>query len=469
MSMSTAGTAGQPASSRAISFWYSQLDPTPPHRQHLSGSRRADVCIVGAGYTGLWTAYELLRRQPSLDVVVLEAEVAGFGASGRNGGWVEGMVAGDRQHWAGIGGREGAARMAQAIQDAVDEIGRVVAVESIDCGFRKGGSLKVAQTELEVRRLRAELEEDRVWGLGPDDVALLDRDGAASRIAVDGVLAATYTPHCARVQPAALAVGLAGAGERAGAVIYESTPVTRIDPGIAHTPFGDVRASFVVRATEGYTVSLEGQRRAMLPLTSCVIATEPLGPEVWEQLGWSGAETMWDARRRYVYLQRSPDDRIVIGGRGVPYRFASRTDAEGPPPADSALALRARLVELFPALHDVRIDGAWYGVLGAPRQWAPAVGVDRATGLAWAGGYVGQGVAAANLAGRTLADLLLETRSELTELPWVGTMGRPWPPEPIRFAAVRGVNAMLRFADRAELASGRTSAVGHLAHLISGR
>ena len=469
MSMSTAGTAGQPASSRAISFWYSQLDPTPPHRQHLSGSRRADVCIVGAGYTGLWTAYELLRRQPSLDVVVLEAEVAGFGASGRNGGWVEGMVAGDRQHWAGIGGREGAARMAQAIQDAVDEIGRVVAVESIDCGFRKGGSLKVAQTELEVRRLRAELEEDRVWGLRPDDVALLDRDGAASRIAVDGVLAATYTPHCARVQPAALAVGLAGAGERAGAVIYESTPVTRIDPGIAHTPFGDVRASFVVRATEGYTVSLEGQRRAMLPLTSCVIATEPLGPEVWEQLGWSGAETMWDARRRYVYLQRSPDDRIVIGGRGVPYRFASRTDAEGPPPADSALALRARLVELFPALHDVRIDGAWYGVLGAPRQWAPAVGVDRATGLAWAGGYVGQGVSAANLAGRTLADLLLETRSELTELPWVGTMGRPWPPEPIRFAAVRGVNAMLRFADRAELASGRTSAVGHLAHLISGR
>ena len=469
MSKSTAGTAGQPASSRAISFWYSQLDPTPPHRQHLSGSRRADVCIVGAGYTGLWTAYELLRRQPSLDVVVLEAEVAGFGASGRNGGWVEGMVAGDRQHWAGIGGREGAARMAQAIQDAVDEIGRVVAVESIDCGFRKGGSLKVAQTELEVRRLRAELEEDRVWGLGPDDVALLDRDGAASRIAVDGVLAATYTPHCARVQPAALAVGLAGAGERAGAVIYESTPVTRIDPGIAHTPFGDVRASFVVRATEGYTVSLEGQRRAMLPLTSCVIATEPLGPEVWEQLGWSGAETMWDARRRYVYLQRSPDDRIVIGGRGVPYRFASRTDAEGPPPVDSALALRARLVELFPALHDVRIDGAWYGVLGAPRQWAPAVGVDRATGLAWAGGYVGQGVAAANLAGRTLADLLLETRSELTELSWVGTMGRPWPPEPIRFAAVRGVNAMLRFADRAELASGRTSAVGHLAHLISGR
>jgi len=467
--MDMTGTPARSASSRAISFWYSQLDPTPLRRDHLSAPRAADVCIVGAGYTGLWTAYELLRRQPSLDVVVLEAEVAGFGASGRNGGWVEGMVAGDRRHWAASGGRDGAARMAQAIQDAVDEVGRVVATESIDCGFRKGGSLKIAQTELEVRRLQAEIEEDRLWGLGPDDVVLLDRAAVAARISVDGALAGTFTPHCARIQPAALVAGLADAVERAGAVIYESTPVTRIDPGAVRTPFGEVRAPFVVRATEGYTASLQGQRRAVLPLTSCVIATEVLGPDVWGELGWSGAETMWDARRRYVYLQRSPDDRIVIGGRGVPYRFASRTDAEGPPPSESALALRSRLVELFPSLHDVRIDGAWYGVLGAPRQWAPAVGVDRTTGLAWAGGYVGQGVAAANLAGRTLADLLLEKQTELTELPWVGTMGRPWPPEPIRFAAVRGVNAMMRLADRAELASGRTSLIGHLAHLISGR
>jgi glycine/D-amino acid oxidase-like deaminating enzyme len=262
---------------------------------------------------------------------------------------------------------------------------------------------------------------------------------------------------------------LAEAAERAGARIHESTPVSRLEPGIARTPFGDVRAPFVVRATEGYTVCLQGQRRVMLPLTSCVIATEVLGPGIWEDLGWSGAETLWDSRRRYVYLQRSPDDRIVIGGRGVPYRFASRTDAEGPPPVDSALALRARLVELFPSLHDVRIDGAWFGVLGAPRQWAPAVGVDRVNGLAWAGGYVGQGVAAANLAGRTLADLLLERKTELTELPWVGSMGRPWPPEPMRFVAVRGVNAMLRLAERREQATGLTSAIGRLAHLISGR
>ena len=462
-------TPRRPARSGAISFWYSQLAPPPERRERLSGSRKADVCIVGAGYTGLWTAYELSRREPGLDVVLLEAEVAGFGASGRNGGWVEGMVAGDRKHWAALGGPDGAERMARAIQETVDEVGGVVAAEGIDCGFEKGGSLKVAQTELEVRRLRAELDEDRRAGLGSGDVWLLDRSETAARISVEGAIAATFTPHCARVQPAALAAGLASAAERAGATLYEGTPVVGIDPGVARTPFGDVRAPIVVRATEGYTPTLQGQRRAMLPLTSCMIATEVLGPATWEELGWSNAETLWDSRRRYVYIQRTADDRIAIGGRGVPYRYGSRTDAEGPPPPESVLALRTRLVELFPSLHDVRIDGAWYGVLGAPRQWAPAVGIDRATGLAWAGGYVGQGVAAANLAGRTLADLLLERETELTQLPWVGRMGRPWPPEPIRFAAVRGVNAMLQLADREELATGRTSALGRLAHVISGR
>lgn len=454
---------------RAISFWYTQLPPPPARRDPLPGSRRADVCIVGAGFTGLWTAYELLRRQPDLEVVVLEAEVVGFGASGRNGGWVEGAVAGDREHWAALGGRDGVVRMARAMQSTVDEIGRVVAEEGIDCGFVKGGTLHVAQTQLQLARVRDDVAEDRLWGLGPEDSRLLDGAEAAARVAVEGVLAARFSPHCARVQPAALVVGLAAAAERAGATIYEGTPARRIDPGVVHTPAGTVEARFVVRATEAYTASLEGQRRVMLPLNSCVIATERLDAAAWKGLGWAGAETLNDGGRRYVYLQRTPDDRIVIGGRGVPYRFRSRMDAEAPPPADSVKALRARLVELFPSLQDVRVDGAWHGVLGAPRQWAPAVGVDRATGVAWAGGYVGEGVAAANLAGRTVADLLLERDTELVDLPWVGSMGRPWPPEPIRFAAVRGVNAMMAVADRQEWSTDRTAAIGRLAHLISGR
>ena len=452
----------------AVSFWLTQLDPGRP-RPALSGSRTADVCIVGGGFTGLWTAYELLRRQSSLDVVVLEAHEVGFGASGRNGGWVEGSLAGDREHWAARGGRDGVIALERAMHETVDEIGRVAERERIDCGFKKGGALTVAQSELHAGRVRAAVQRDREWGLGDEDSVLLDGAQAQARVAVDGVLAARWFAHCARVQPATLVRGLGEAAERAGATIFEGTTVRRIEPGVARADSGEVRAGVIVRATEAYTAGLEGQHRVMLPLYSSVIATEPLGPSVWNELGWENAETLADSRHRYIYAQRTADDRIVIGGGGIPYRFGSGTDAEQPPPTEVATAIRRRLAQLFPSLADVRVDGVWQGVLGVPRQWAPAVGIDRATGLAWGGGYVGEGVAAANLAGRTLADLILERETELTTLPWVGSMGRRWPPEPLRFAGVRGVNAMMRVADRREQLTGRDSLAGRAAHLISGR
>ena len=438
-------------------------------RPPLAASRDADVCIVGAGYTGLWTAYELRRADPSLDVVVLEAETAGFGASGRNGGWVLGALAGRREHWAARGGRDGVIALERAIMATVDEVGRVVAEEGIDCDFLKGGSLSVAQTELELRRLRTAVAEDHAYGQTDEDSTILDAEATAARITVAGALGARYTPHCARVQPAKLAAGLAAAVERAGATIYEHTPVAKIEPGVAHTPFGAVRARQVVRATEGYTTRLEGLRRALVPLNSSMIVTAPMGPDVWAQLHWDAAETMTDGRLRYVYLQRTADGRIAIGGRGVPYRFGSRTDREGPLPDRTAQQLHERLAELFPPTRDVAIDYGWHGVLGVPRDWSPAVGLDRATGLAWGGGYVGEGVAAANLAGRTLRDLLLGRDSELTRLPWVGPFGRTWEPEPLRFMGVRAVYSLYGMADRRETQTGRTASAGRVANLIAKR
>jgi glycine/D-amino acid oxidase-like deaminating enzyme len=395
--------------------------------------------------------------------------VAGFGASGRNGGWVEGKLAGDRAHWAARGGRTGTLALERAIQGAVDEVGRVAEKEGIECAFRKGGTLTVAQTPLQLARLRQEVEADRLWGLGTDDSVLLDGAAAAQRVNVDGVLGARYSPHCARIQPARLAVGLAAAVERAGATIYEDTRVTAIEPGVARTAAGPVRARFVVRATEAYTGALTGQGRVMIPLNSCMIATEVLPAQTWAAIGWDEAETLLDGARKYVYIQRTGDGRIALGGRGIPYRFGSRTDAETAPPAEAVRALRERLIALFPVLSDVAVEGAWQGVLGAPRQWAPAVGLDNKTGLAWGGGYVGEGVAAANLAGRTLADLITGRESELTLLPWVGPFTGSWPPEPLRYAAVRGVNAMMDAADRREWRTDRASVVGRVAHLISGR
>jgi glycine/D-amino acid oxidase-like deaminating enzyme len=433
------------------------------------GSRDADVCIVGAGYTGLWTAYELRRADPSLEVVVLESEIAGFGASGRNGGWVVGELAGSRERWAERTDRGRVVALLREIADSVAEIGRVIEREGIDCDFLIGGSLHIAETPLELQRLRAKIEIDRAWGIGPDDSILLDGEQTTERIAVNGVLGGRYFKHCARVQPAALVRGLADAAERTGVTIHEHTPVTRIEPGAVHTTYGIVRSRHIVRATEGYTARLPGLRRALVPLNSSMIVTEPIDAATWSQLHWQGAETVHEGQQRYVYMQRTADGRIAIGGRGNPYRYGSASDREGPLSTRTVAALRLRLVELFPQLRDVAVAGAWHGVLGVPRDWSPTVGLDTTTGIAWAGGYVGQGVAAANLAARTLRDLLLGRETELTRLPWVGPLRRSWEREPLRFLAVHAVNMLMVAADRRERRTGRPALTGRMADLISGR
>lgn len=469
--------------SRSVSHWFTALGGAGAPRPALDADRRVDVCIVGGGYTGLWTAYELRRSHPELEVLVVEREVCGFGASGRNGGWVQGELAGDPAVWTARGGPDGARRMHDAIRATVGEIARVVADEGIACDLHLGGTLTVARSALELGRLREHVDGLRAAGLwdrpdGPDGPALLSAVELAARVRIPGAHGALFDPCCARVQPAALARGLADAVERAGATIVEGTTVTAIEPcrgtvpAVARTDRGDVHARWVVRATEGYTPGLPGERRTLAPITSTMIVTAPLDAERWAALGWSGAETILDAGPLYHYLQRTADGRIAIGGRGVPYRYGSRTDREAPVPAGAVAALRDGLARLFgPALDGVAVDDAWHGVLGVTRDWTPFVAADSATGLAAAGGYVGEGVAAANLAGRTLRDLLVGRRTDLTALPWVLPRGaRPprWEPEPLRWAGVRGVYGLLGLGRQIERRTGRASRVTALGHRIAG-
>jgi glycine/D-amino acid oxidase-like deaminating enzyme len=456
-------TAGVP------SWWLEQLGAPRDSRPPLDGSIETDVCIVGAGFTGLWTAYELRRADPSLDVVVLEKEFAGFGASGRNGGWVIGELSGSRHRLAARAGLEGVHALARAIHETVDEVARVVAAEGIECAFRKDGSLHVAQSDVELRRLRAEVEEDRRFGLTEHDSALLGRDELARRIRVVNGVGARFTPHCARVQPAALARGLGLAAERSGARIFEQTAVKSIEPRRARTGVGDVRARWIVRATEGYTADLPGSKRLLVPVSSAMIATEPLGDDAWRSIGWDHAETLLDGRHLYAYAQRTADGRIAIGGRGVPYRYGSGTAREDRLSEATVSELRARLRRLFGDAADVPVAASWHGVLGVSRDWAPSVGADPETGLAWAGGYAGEGVAAANLAGRTLRDLILGHESELTRLAWIRAPARRWEPEPLRFAGIHSVYALLRAADSREERTGRPSRLAALADRIAGR
>ena len=252
-------------------------------------------------------------------------------------------------------------------------------------------------------------------------------------------------------------------------MIYEGSRAVELQAGLVRTVSGSVRARCVVLATEGYTPDLPGRRRSLLPLNSAMIATEPLDEEVWRELRWQQAETLLDGSHLYTYSQRTGDGRIAIGGRGVPYRFGSRTDREGPVPRETVQELHERLVSLFPALADVGIERAWHGVLGVARDWCPTVGFDPRSGLASAGGYAGEGVAASNLAARTLRDLVLNRQSDLTRLPWVGPPARRWEPEPLRFLGARGVHGLYRCADRREESTGRESRLALVADRLAGR
>jgi glycine/D-amino acid oxidase-like deaminating enzyme len=256
--------------------------------------------------------------------------------------------------------------------------------------------------------------------------------------------------------------GLATAVERHGGRIHERTRALEVAPGRVVTDRGTVRADVVVRATEGYTAGLPGQRRTVVPVYSLVVATEPLSASQWDEIGLETRPTFSEHRHLIVYGQRTADGRLVFGGRGAPYHWRSRVRPSFDRDDDVWAGLRANLVELFPTLRGTAFTHAWGGPLGVPRDWCASVGLDRGAGLAWAGGYVGDGVGTSNLAGRTLRDLILGRDTDLTTLPWVQHRSRRWEPEPVRWLGVNtGLRAMT-LADREETLTGRPSRIATL-------
>ncbi len=451
----------------SVSFWWNQI-ALPEPRPALPGSIQADVCIVGAGYTGLWTAYYLKKAAPELRIVILEQKFAGYGASGRNGGWLTNAVTGGREQYIKSHGRDSAHRFQTALNETVDEVIRVAAQEGIDADIVRGGEFTVARNDAQYGRLAAYAAREAEWD--NTDVELLTAAQARERINVAGTTGGAWHPHAARIQPAKLAEGLAGVVESLGVELYENTHVIEIAPGQAITNRGTVTAGHVVRATEGFTAGLKGLHRAWLPMNSSLVVTEPLSDAVWETIGWDGRQVLGDAAHAYMYAQRTADDRIAIGGRGVPYRYGSQTDNDGQTAQSTIVLLKALLNTFFPATGSAQIEHAWSGVLGVPRDWAATVGLDQRTGLAWAGGYVGTGVTATNLAGRTLTDLILGNASDIVSLPWVNHRVRNWEPEPLRWLAVKALYTAYGWADSAEQKGRRsTSPLAKMADIVSGR
>ena len=447
----------QASAYRKLSFWHDtvpgSLDPSPG----LTSDIEADVAIAGAGLTGLWTAYYLNRADPEISIAICESEIAGFGASGRNGGWCSALFPASLAKLNRMAGREQAIAMYRAMHRTVNEVGSVTIAENIDCHWAKGGSVAFARSPSQLRRARDEVEEARMFGFDETDLRLLSAEQASDLAGVSDVLGGVYTPHCAAIHPARLVMGLANLVTDRGVRIFERTPVRRIEPGRLVTAHGTVKANYVIRATEGYTPGLPGAGREIVPVYSLVIATAPLPAQVWDQIGLETRPTFSDLRHLIIYGQRTADGRLVFGGRGAPYHFGSAVRPAFDRVPEVFAALRATLIELFPVLSDVAITHTWGGPIGIARDWCASVGFDESTGIGWAGGYVGDGLSTTNLAGRTLTDLITGNDSEITSLPWVGHRSPRWEPEPLRWLGINaGLRAMTR-ADHTETRTGRQS------------
>lgn len=450
-----------------VPLWIDRLSPPVTARAGLDRDIDVDVAIVGGGFSGLWTAYYLRRLDPSLRIAVLERHYCGFGASGRNGGWAVGELAGSFDDYARRSSAGESLALARAVFDSVDEIGRVAAAEGIDCDYAKGGTVRVARTAPQAQRQIAEIAEVRAAGFAEDEIRLLSASEARQQLNASGVLAGILLGPSAVVDPAKLARGLASVVERAGVEIYEQTRVESLGDGVVYAGFDNkpvsgtapervvARAPVIVRATEAYTRDLEGMRRELLPVYSRMIATEPLPSELFDEIGLADRPSFADDRRMIIYGQRTADNRIAFGGTGVPYSFGSRIV----PSAEAHLGMHRRiwqvLADLLPQVADAQITHRWGGVLAIPRNWLPSVCFDTRTGEGTLGGYVGEGVAASNLAGRTLAELICGQETERTDLPWVGVTSRRWEPEPVRWLGVRASRALLGVADGYELRRGR--------------
>ncbi|MGV9710604.1 NAD(P)/FAD-dependent oxidoreductase [Gordonia sp. NPDC003424] len=457
-----------------VSFWHHSIPPIT-HRSPLPGDRAVDIAIVGGGLTGLWAAYYLRRARPDASIAIIEKEFCGFGASGRNGGWLSAEVAGNRATYAEIAanrGRDGLdanRRLTATMRAGVDEVLDRIGEEGIDCDAVKSGVLHVARCPAQFERLSRAVDHEHE--MGADDWVLLSGKESRRRIEVADMVGAMYSPQCARVHPAKLARGVADAVERSGVTIYEQTTVLDIAPRRVVTDRGRVTAETVLVCLEGFGATLPGRRRQLLPLNSSMIVTEPLPEDVWSEIGWDGCELLGEMAHAYTYAQRTADGRIALGGRGVPYRYGSAIDDHGATQPRTADALVKALHERFPATHDVPIAHAWCGVLGVHRDWSASICHDPTTGIGSASGYVGSGLTTTNVAGRTLCDLVLGDRTDLTELPWVGHRARGWEPEPLRYVGVATMYAAYRTADKRELAkaSSSTDAIARIADAVSGR
>lgn len=437
---------------KRLSLWLETLEDDLQPRKALEGDLAVDVAILGGGFSGLWTAYYLLQQEPSLEIAILEKEVCGYGASGRNGGWVSPRFPLNPGVLSERFGTEAAKAQILAMHDTVHEVGRVIEVEGIDARYTPVDLLSIARGPAQLATLKASHAAYEAIGLGHHN-HLIGAEALAERVRVKGGVAAILTPGAAMIHPARLARGLADRVEALGARIFEQTPVTRVEQGSQAalvTARGRVSArKAVVMAGEAYLPKLAGYGREVLPMSSMIVATEPLSEDQWKAIGWSGREGLSSQVASVDYLCRTSDGRIMYGARGAPYLLGSRAPDNAADLAPEFDKMKQVLRDWFPSLADVNFSHQWSGYLGVSRDWTPSIYFDRQTKVAGLYGYTGRGVPNTNMAGRLVAGLITGHRTGLEELPANGLRSPRWEPEPLRWIGARYAQNALGRIDKA--------------------
>jgi len=434
------------------SFWLDQPDAPEP-LPALTGNVTADLAIVGGGFTGLWTALLARERDPSLDVVLVEARTVGWAASGRNGGFCSASLT--------HGLANGLARFPAEMPllerlgaQNLREIGETIASRGIDCDFSLTGELAFATAPWQAEGLADEAAAARALG---HDVEVLD--ATAARGELDSPLFAgglRYAGGNAMVEPGRLAWGLRDACLRAGVRIYENTParsLTAAGAGLSlTTPYGSVRAGRVALGTGAFRPLLRRIGSYVLPVWDYALMTEPLTAAQLASLGWKDRRGASDLGNQFHYFRLTRDDRILWGGYDAVYYNGGRIHEEQAQRPQTFAKLAEQFFATFPQLADggVSFSHAWGGVIDTCSRFCPFFGTAYGGRLAYAAGYTGLGVGATRFAAQVLLDLLEKSDSERTRLTLVTTKPIPFPPEPLRSAVVQLTRSSLARADRNE-------------------
>jgi glycine/D-amino acid oxidase-like deaminating enzyme len=404
------------------------------------------VVIVGAGFTGMATAHYLLQAEPSLKVAVLESEVVGYGASGRNGSFAMTVVGLGLHLLARLKGRRFALAAHRYMERAVDTVGELVEQEALDCDYTRPGFLRMATTPAYVEKLHREIELAR--SLGITGIEWLERDAAREQVNSDLYLGAWWEPRTALVNPLKLVRELKRVAVSRGALVHEHSPVISISRGRGfrvRTPRGTLDADRLVLATNAYSHLLDPVRRRQVPAWTYIVATEPLAAEQLAAIGWANRQGVEDARNLIHYYRLTPDDRLLMGGGPVGLSFGRDMERDANPVA--WVHLEDHIGRLFPALRGVRITHRWGGPFSVTADLTPAIGYAGDERCIYSLGCIGHGVSMTHLNGQVIRDLALGRRTELTETPFVNRRVLPWPPEPLRLAVSAGLRAYLQAED----------------------